>query len=677
MIKKKKTGKKLLSFLLTLSMVMSLMSGMCLTALASDDEKTYRDFLNTTTVVKFDGKEWYLTKQSPDLEDKGLVTLLSKEIVGSTMFCAEEVYTNNIYEGSAVQRAVNEFYNEKISAEAKEASSVFILSKEQAKEIEVANSNVLKCQKYNNREDSWWLCSPGMNWARAACVFGSSGHVSEDGAWVKSEWENLGVRPSLWLNLSKVNFSYVELTGAENMSPSGGETTQAFFSLKSSGSSQKTMTDVVYTAKDGYYFPEGYSVSPVNGITVTRISDNQIKVSGTLTGDVAKITLTAPTAMGQPAAPTGVTATDCTKPNVNDGRLDGVTDDMEYKKSDAEAWIAVTGSAITGLAPGTYYVRTKKTDTTLPSLYQELVVKGFVEYTVLFRVLYGAWDDGSTEDKTVTLTGREGGNLKLTAEQIPKVGNKPNENYMAGIWLVTPSTDTPITDWTSYVYLYLPSEMAVVADDPTPNTLNYTGFAQNLVTAGSVSGGTMMYALGTETEATEPYTTSIPKATEVGTYYVWYGVKGDESHIDTAPKCIQVTIGERKPIPTPTPTPTPDPEPTPDPDPEPEPEPTPAPEPQDPDEYTDPDSGEVIPELVEVPETDEAGTVIEKQSDGSVTVTSLVQQVRLVLQYLQKDRYIDYTILIRESISIPRILKNEMHFRLWAGTTNQSRQPRR
>jgi len=153
MIKKKKTGKKLLSFLLTLSMVMSLMSGMCLTALASDD-KTYRDFLNTTTVVKFDGKEWYLTKQSPNPEDQGSVTLLSKEIVDLTKFCAEEVYTNNIYEGSAVQRAVNNFYNEKISAEAKEASSVFILSTEQAKEIEGTNPNVLKCPKYSG-EDSW------------------------------------------------------------------------------------------------------------------------------------------------------------------------------------------------------------------------------------------------------------------------------------------------------------------------------------------------------------------------------------------------------------------------------------------------------------------------------------------------------------------------------------------
>ena len=32
------------------------------------------------------------------------------------------------------------------------------------------------------------------------------------------------------------------------------------------------MTDVVYTANEGYYFPEDYSVATVNGISVTRNS---------------------------------------------------------------------------------------------------------------------------------------------------------------------------------------------------------------------------------------------------------------------------------------------------------------------------------------------------------------------------------------------------------------------
>ena len=45
------------------------------------------------------------------------------------------------------------------------------------------------------------------------------------------------------------------------------------------------MKEVVYTAEDGYYFPENYSISPVNGITVTRNSESQITVSGTPTAD--------------------------------------------------------------------------------------------------------------------------------------------------------------------------------------------------------------------------------------------------------------------------------------------------------------------------------------------------------------------------------------------------------
>lgn len=55
------------------------------------------------------------------------------------------------------------------------------------------------------------------------------------------------------------------------------------------------MKDVVYTAEDGYYFPESYSVSSENGIKVTRKDDSQITVSGTPTADT-EIQLIAPTA---------------------------------------------------------------------------------------------------------------------------------------------------------------------------------------------------------------------------------------------------------------------------------------------------------------------------------------------------------------------------------------------
>ena len=77
----------------------------------------------------------------------------------------------------------------------------------------------------------------------------------------------------------------------------------------------------------------------------------------------------------------------------------------------------------------------------------------------------------------------------------------------------------------------------------TANNRTYDGTEQPLVTVeGEPTGGTMQYALGTETKATEQYTTSIPTATDAGTYYVWYKVVGDDVHLDTDPVCIKVKI---------------------------------------------------------------------------------------------------------------------------------------
>ena len=75
--------------------------------------------------------------------------------------------------------------------------------------------------------------------------------------------------------------------------------------------------------------------------------------------------------------------------------------------------------------------------------------------------------------------------------------------------------------------------------------LVYNGSSQELLTAGSVDGGTMWYTLGsdaTTAPADSLYTTSVPAAIEAGTYYVWYKVVGDENHNDSDPKCVSVTI---------------------------------------------------------------------------------------------------------------------------------------
>ena len=344
--------------------------------------------------------------------------------------------------------------------------------------------------------------------------------------------------------VSSINFVIEMPTVSVTITPGSNMT-----KTTDSGDAEQTgltgaMTDVVYTADDGYYFPTDYSVAAVNGITVTRNSYTQITVSGTPTAD-ATITLTAPTAKTTPDAPTAA-ATDCTTTDNNDGKLTGVTTAMEYKKSDAENWTAGTGSDITGLVPGTYYVRVKATETTNASTNQELTIKGFISYTVTFKVVNGKWNEGegdaATADKTVTLTGHDGDTLNLTADQIPAVGSKPNDTYKAGSWDVTPSTNTAITAATTYTYTYVAKEAAAVTKEPEGKTLTYNGQEQALVTAGEATGGTMQYALGDANGATQPYTTSIPTGTNAGTYYVWYRAVGDNNHSDVEATCVSVDI---------------------------------------------------------------------------------------------------------------------------------------
>ena len=86
------------------------------------------------------------------------------------------------------------------------------------------------------------------------------------------------------------------------------------------------------------------------------------------------------------------------------------------------------------------------------------------------------------------------------------------------------------------------SPTSTVTTAPTPKTLTYNGQAQELVTAGTAEGGEMQYALGTKDAATGEYSTSIPTATDAGTYYVWYKVVGDSNHLDSDAGYVTVTI---------------------------------------------------------------------------------------------------------------------------------------
>ena len=78
--------------------------------------------------------------------------------------------------------------------------------------------------------------------------------------------------------------------------------------------------------------------------------------------------------------------------------------------------------------------------------------------TVTFKVEYGAWNDGDTADKTVTLSRWDDGSAweKLDAESIPKAGGNPDKDYSEGGWQSpAPAAGMEITGDTTFTYAYV------------------------------------------------------------------------------------------------------------------------------------------------------------------------------------------------------------------------------
>lgn len=87
---------------------------------------------------------------------------------------------------------------------------------------------------------------------------------------------------------------------------------------------------------------------------------------------------------------------------------------------------------------------------------------------------------------------------------------------------------------------------AKVSKIPTARDLTYTGSAQELITKGETSEGTLVYSLN----RTGPFTTNIPTGTESNNetpYVVYYQVQGDANHDNSAVDSLEVIIKKAAP----------------------------------------------------------------------------------------------------------------------------------
>ena len=82
-----------------------------------------------------------------------------------------------------------------------------------------------------------------------------------------------------------------------------------------------------------------------------------------------------------------------------------------------------------------------------------------------------------------------------------------------------------------------PAPAKVLTAPSAIKNLVFDGNSKELVTAGTASGGTMVYSLDGVS-----FSETIPTATEAGTYTVHYKVSGDENHSDSAVGQVSVTI---------------------------------------------------------------------------------------------------------------------------------------
>lgn len=156
--------------------------------------------------------------------------------------------------------------------------------------------------------------------------------------------------------------------------------------------------------------------------------------------------------------------------------------------------------------------------------------------------------NGSTPQTTVTINNGSTGDKTYTANWLLHTFAVETDESMASDWSVTASpvgvgqTVTATYSGTKHVksvsYLGVP----VVTAPTAKSGLIYTGSAQELVNAGTTTGGTMQYKVN-EGE----WSDAVPSATNAGTYTVYYRVQADETYAGNAGGSFNVTIAKATP----------------------------------------------------------------------------------------------------------------------------------
>ena len=205
---------------------------------------------------------------------------------------------------------------------------------------------------------------------------------------------------------------------------------------------------------------EGGTVIATGGSVTATVTESSAYSYGIYVQDNIEITGGAVEASGGVVSqPVG----DQCSEGIHGGKMD-IGDGIDYVRAkgysgatNAQIKNAVAGTGWTDYAGTEGITSVSVHDNYTSVLYKHLYFeRPVISAKATFKVKNGAWNDETTADKPVTLTGRQGDTLKLKEGDIPPVGSKPAEHYKAGSWNPVPDTETAITGNDNvYTYTYV------------------------------------------------------------------------------------------------------------------------------------------------------------------------------------------------------------------------------
>ena len=275
----------------------------------------------------------------------------------------------------------------------------------------------------------------------------------------------------------------------------------------------------------------------------SSVANYKLAASGNQTSTTANVTAASFTPV---VTLSGWTYGSPNSPSVGETNTSGGTVTYYYKTGDAE-WTTTqptdvgTHKVKASIAASGNYAAAESSPVDFTITQKEVTVSGITASnktydgnTTATLVYTSVSIDGKVgeDDLTVTATGtfdnaNVGSGKTVTISDIT-LGGSSVANYK----LAASGNQTSTTANITAVAASVTTAPAAVSGD-----LTYIGEALTLFSAGSVTGGTLMYKVttsSTKPENTDGFTTTIDQETNAGTYYLWYYVEGDANHNSTS-----------------------------------------------------------------------------------------------------------------------------------------------